>query len=260
MRRFVAREVIPQASAFEHADEFPTAIVEQMRELGLFGITIPEEYGGLGLDLLTYIGVIEELAYGWMSLSGVINTHTMLATMLVAHGTEEQKQQWLPSLASGEKRGALSLSEPDAGTDTKSVDLQGRARRRPLRHQRHQGVGDERRAGGAGDPCRAVPPKASAPSSSRRSPGPSYQGISVSKHVGKLGYKGIETVEMSYVDHRIPASNLVGTPGARSAADPRRPRGRPDQHRGACRRGRTGRIRRRAVIRTAAHDDGQADR
>ena len=101
VRRFVAREVIPHASAFEHADEYPTAIVEQMRELGLFGITIPEEYGGLGLDLLTYIGVIEELSYGWMSLSGVINTHTMLATMLVAHGTEDQKHKWLPALAAG---------------------------------------------------------------------------------------------------------------------------------------------------------------
>ena len=92
-----------------------------MRELGLFGVTIPEAYGGLGLDLLTYIGVIEELAYGWMSLTGVINTHTMCATLIMAHGTDEQKQRWLPAMAAGERRGALSLSEPDAGSDTRNI-------------------------------------------------------------------------------------------------------------------------------------------
>ena len=99
----------------------PTEIVEQMRELGLFGVTIPEAYGGLGLDLLTYIGVIEELSYGWMSLTGIVNTHTMAATLLMAHGNEEQKRRWLPAMATGERRGALSLSEPDAGSDTRSI-------------------------------------------------------------------------------------------------------------------------------------------
>ena len=88
VRSFVAREVVPVASALEHEDRYPDAIVGQMQSLGLFGITIPEAYGGLGLDLLTYIGVIEELAYGWMSLTGVINTHTMAATLLLAHGSE----------------------------------------------------------------------------------------------------------------------------------------------------------------------------
>jgi alkylation response protein AidB-like acyl-CoA dehydrogenase len=112
VRRFVAREVIPVASALEHEDRYPEDIVEQMRELGLFGVTIPEAYGGLGLDLLTYVGVIEELAYGWMSLTGIVNTHTIAATLILAHGNEDQKQRWLPSLASGERRGALSLSEP----------------------------------------------------------------------------------------------------------------------------------------------------
>ena len=92
VRRFIAREVMPVASEMEHADAYPEAIVEQMKELGLFGITIPEEYGGLGLDLLTYIGVIEELAYGWMSLSGIVNTHTIAAYLIMHHGTEEQKR------------------------------------------------------------------------------------------------------------------------------------------------------------------------
>src|ERR1022692_4224825 len=121
VRRFVANEVIPVASAMEHEDRFPAEIVSQMRDLGLFGLTIPERYGGLGLDLLTYIGVIEELAYGWMSLTGVVNTHTMAATLILQHGNEDQKQSWLPSMASGERRGALSLSEPDAGSDTRNI-------------------------------------------------------------------------------------------------------------------------------------------
>src|ERR1044072_8883288 len=98
VRRFVAREVIPVASDLEHADEFPVAIVQQMRELGLFGIAIPESYGGLGLDLLTYIGVVEELAYGWMSLSGIVNTHTIAAYIIVHDGSEEQKQRGLARL------------------------------------------------------------------------------------------------------------------------------------------------------------------
>jgi alkylation response protein AidB-like acyl-CoA dehydrogenase len=212
VRRFVAREVISQASAFEHADEYPAAIVEQMRELGLFGITIPEEYGGLGLDLLTYIGVIEELSYGWMSLSGVINTHTMLATMLVVHGTEEQKHKWLPVLATGEKRGALSLSEPDAGTDTRSLTCKAEP------DGDHYVINGTKAWVTNGERASLVILAARSPEGIssfivEKEPGSSYQGISVSKHVGKLGYKGIETVEMSYVDHRIPAANLVGTPG-----------------------------------------------
>src|SRR5690606_26689275 len=121
VRRFVARDVVPVASRLEHEDRFPEPIIEPMRELGLFGVTIPRADGGLGLDLLTYVGVVEELAYGWMSLSGIVNTHTMVATLIVQHGTEEQKRRWLPQLASGERRGALSLSEPDAGSDTRNI-------------------------------------------------------------------------------------------------------------------------------------------
>ncbi len=121
VRRFVAREVVPVASEMEHADTYPERIVAQMKELGLFGITIPNEYGGLGLDLLTYIGVVEELAYGWMSLSGIVNTHTIAAHLIAHHGSEEQKQRWLPRLATGEIRGCLSLSEADAGSDTRNI-------------------------------------------------------------------------------------------------------------------------------------------
>src|SRR5918994_6604901 len=121
VRRFVAREVAPIAAELERDDRFPAEIVEQMRGLGLFGVTIPEAYGGLGLDLLTYVGVIEELAYGWMSLTGIVNTHTMAATLIMQHGDGAQKRRWLPSMAAGERRGALSLSEPDAGSDTRNI-------------------------------------------------------------------------------------------------------------------------------------------
>src|SRR5437667_4583984 len=121
VRRFVERDVVPVASELEHADEYPEDIVATMRDLGLFGVTIPEQYGGLGLDLLTYVGVIEELAAGWMSLSGILNTHVMAANLLKMQGTEEQKQRWLPRLATGEIRGCLSLSEPDAGSATSAI-------------------------------------------------------------------------------------------------------------------------------------------
>ncbi len=144
VRKFVRREVVPVVADLEHSDSYPGDIVEQMKALGLFGVTIPEAYGGLGLDLLTYIGVIEELAYGWMSLTGIVNTHTMAATLLLTHGTEEQKQRFLPSLATGERRGALSLSEPDAGSDTRQHLVSRPARRRRVHRERDQGLGHQR--------------------------------------------------------------------------------------------------------------------
>ena len=212
VRRFVAREVIPVASEFEHEDRYPEDIVEQMRALGLFGVTIPEAYGGLGLDLLTYVGVIEELAYGWMSLTGIVNTHTMAATLIVTHGNEDQKQRWLPSLATGERRGALSLSEPDAGSDTRNISC------------RAERDGDEYVLNGAkawvtnGERAALVALAARTEEGIsafivEKEPGPQFEGISVSRNVGKLGYRGVETVDMAYVDHRIPAANLIGEVG-----------------------------------------------
>jgi alkylation response protein AidB-like acyl-CoA dehydrogenase len=212
VRRFVAREVIPVASALEHADEFPADILAQMREMGLFGVTIPEAYGGLGLDLLTYIGIIEELAYGWMSLTGIINTHTMAATLIMAHGTEEQKQRLLPTMATGERRGALSLSEPDAGSDTRNISCKATP------------DGDEYVLSGTkawvtnGERASIIALAARTPEGIsafivEKEPGPVFEGISTSKNVGKLGYKGVETVEMAYADHRIPAANLIGEAG-----------------------------------------------
>jgi alkylation response protein AidB-like acyl-CoA dehydrogenase len=212
VRKFVRREVMPVAPELERSDTFPTEIVAQMRELGLFGVTIPEAYGGLGLDLLTYIGVIEELSYGWMSLTGIVNTHTMAATLILTHGDEEQRQRWLPQMAAGERRGALSLSEPDAGSDTRNISC--RAKR----------DGDEYIVNGTkawvtnGERASIVALAARSEEGIsafivEKEPGPRFEGISVSKHVGKLGYRGVETVEMAYVDHRIPAANLIGEPG-----------------------------------------------
>jgi butyryl-CoA dehydrogenase len=212
VRRFVARDVIPHATALEHADEFPADLVATMRGLGLFGVTIPEEYGGLGLDLLTYVGIIEELAYGWMTLTGIINTHTMAATLVMQHGDDEQKKRILPTMASGERRGALSLSEPDAGSDTRNIAcravLDGDSY---VLNGTKAWVTNGERAGVV-----ALAAKTEEGVSTfivEKEPGPSYEGISVSRHVGKLGYRGIETVEMSYADHRIPASSLIGVPG-----------------------------------------------
>jgi butyryl-CoA dehydrogenase len=209
VRRFVEKDVVPVASDLEHADEFPGDLVATMRDFGLFGVTIPEQYGGLGLDLPTYVAVIEELAAGWMSLTGILNTHVMAANLIKMHGTEEQCQRWLPRLATGELRGCLSLSEPDAGSDTSA--LRCRAER----------DGDEfvvtgtktwvtngMRAGlvalaartTEGITCFMV----------EKEPGDRSGAITVSKNIGKLGYKGIETVEMAWDGQRVPADSVLG--------------------------------------------------
>ena len=212
VRRFVADEVIPVASALEHEDRFPADIVDQMREFGLFGVTIPEAYGGLGLDLLTYIGIIEELAFGWMSLTGIVNTHTMAATLIMAHGTEEQKRRWLPTMAAGERRGALSLSEPDAGSDTRSISCKAvRDGDEYVVNGTKAWVTNGQRAGIVALAARTE--EGISAFIVEKEPGPRFEGIPVSANVGKLGYRGVETVEMCYSDHRVPVGNLIGEPG-----------------------------------------------
>jgi butyryl-CoA dehydrogenase len=180
-----------------------------MREMGLFGATIPEQYGGLGLDTVTYTRIVEEVAAGWMSLTGVINTHLICALLIRLHGTDEQKERWLPRMAAGELRGALSLSEPDAGSDTKA--LRCRAERDGdtyVLNGTKMRVTNGERSGivalaartSEGVTCFIV----------EKEPGPSSGGIGVSRTIGKLGYKGVETVEMTYTDHRVPASAVLG--------------------------------------------------
>src|SRR5881296_3811621 len=121
VREFVEREVIPVADELEHRDEYPEKIVEGMKELGLFGLTVPEEYGGAGMDLMTYALAGVELSRGWMSLSGILNTHFMAVYLLKQHGSDDQKQRWLPRMATGELRAALSMSEPGAGSDVQAI-------------------------------------------------------------------------------------------------------------------------------------------
>src|SRR3982074_293509 len=124
VRSFVDKEVIPHAQELEHSDTYPADIVEGMKEMGLFGLTIPEEYGGLGESLLTYALVVEEIARGWMSVSGVINTHFIVAHMIARHGTEAQKDYFLPRMAAGDVRGAFSMSEPGLGSDVAAIRTQ----------------------------------------------------------------------------------------------------------------------------------------
>jgi butyryl-CoA dehydrogenase len=211
VREWVRKEVLPVASDFEHADEFPAPLVDQMKAFGLFGAKVPEEHGGLGLDTVTYARLMEELAYGWMSLAGVLNTHTILVTLLARHGTDEQRRRILPTMATGEVRGAFSLSEADAGSDAASL----RCRATP--------DGDEYILDGTkmwvtnGERAGLVALAARAPEGItcfvvEKEPGPRYGGISVSKTIGKLGYKGLETVEMVYDGHRVPASSVLGGP------------------------------------------------
>lgn len=209
VRRWVEREVLPVASDFEHADEYPVELVEAMKAMGLFGITIPEQLGGLGLDLLAYIAVVEELAAGWMSLSGIVNTHTIAASVIMRNGTLEQQQRWLPRLATGELRGCLSLSEADAGSDTRNITCRAvRDGDEYVITGTKMWVTNGERAGlialaartDEGITCFIV----------EKEPGPSFGGITVSKNIGKLGYKGIETVEMVYDGHRVGADCVLG--------------------------------------------------
>jgi alkylation response protein AidB-like acyl-CoA dehydrogenase len=209
VRRFVEHEVVPVASDLEHADEYPEKIVEQMKEMGLFGITIPEEHGGLGLDLLTYVAVIEELAAGWMSLTGLVNTHVIAANLVLWHGTDEQQREWLPRLATGEVRGCLSLSEPDAGSDTRNVSCRAvRDGDEYVINGTKMWVTNGTRAGlvalaartDEGITCFMV----------EKEPGERSGSITVSRNIPKLGYKGLETVEMSWDGQRVPAASVLG--------------------------------------------------
>ena len=147
VRQFADEQILPNAEHYDHEDEFPEPIVEQMKELGLFGVTIPEEYGGMGLDLTTYAMIVEELSRGWISISGVINTHFIGSYLLMKFGNDEQKQKYLPRMATGEIRAAFSLSEPELGSDV-AGDQDGRqeAGRRHLRDQRPEDVGHQRPA------------------------------------------------------------------------------------------------------------------
>jgi alkylation response protein AidB-like acyl-CoA dehydrogenase len=212
VRRFVDRHVIPTANELEHNDEYPHALVARMKELGLFGATIPAEYGGLGLSFISYARIMAELSRGWMSLAGVINSHLIMAHIIANHGTETQKRYFLPAMATGEKRGGLGLTEPHAGSDVQSIKTVA------TRH------GDDYVLSGSkmfitnslNGTMLAVAAKTDPKAT------PAYAGISifaveknqqgpaVSKPLKKLGYKGIDTCEVLFEDLPVPAANLIG--------------------------------------------------
>src|SRR6202789_1744130 len=212
VRRFVQRALLPHAAPLEHRDEYPHAMVSTMRELGLFGATIPENFGGLGLSFLTYARVMEELSRGWMSLAGVINSHLIMAYVIASHGAEAQKKYFLPAMARGEKRGGLALTEPHAGSDVQSI------RTAAVRH------GDEYVLAGAKMFITNARHGTMLAVAAKTDPNadPAYAGISmfaveksehgptVSRNLDKLGYKGIDTCEVLFEDVAVPAANLIG--------------------------------------------------
>jgi butyryl-CoA dehydrogenase len=220
VREFVEREVIPVADELEHRDEFPTRIVEGMKELGLFGLTVPEEYGGAGLDLITYALAGVELSRGWMSLSGILNTHFMGVYLLKQYGSEEQKRRWLPRMATGELRAALSMSEPGAGSDVQAIQCRAvRDGDDYVVNGTKMWVTNGLRAGLVVLLCK-TDPEADPPYKGmtllyveKEPEARSYQGISIPPDIGKMGYHGVETTELVFQDHRVPAANLLGSEG-----------------------------------------------
>ena len=209
--RWVEREVKPRVKEFDHADRYPHELVEQMKELGLFGATIGQEYGGLGLPATTYSQIVMRIASEWMALTGIFNSHLMLALAIEKFGTAEQKQQWLPRLATGEIRGGLALTEPDAGTDLQGIRMTARRE------------GDEYVINGSktwitngieGN-CFALLVKTD-PQAQPRHKGMSLfittkgNGFSAGRKLDKLGYKAIETSELIFDNYRVPADNLIG--------------------------------------------------
>jgi alkylation response protein AidB-like acyl-CoA dehydrogenase len=217
VRDFVQNEVYPVADELEHNDEFPEAIVEQLKEMGLFGLTVREEYGGAQMDLLTYALIVVELARGWMSLSGVLNTHFMACYLIDKFGTDEQKQRFLPRLATAEIRAALSMSEPGAGSDVQAITTKAvRDGDDYVVDGAKMWVTNGLRSGLVLLLCKtdtaAEPPyKGISLLLVEKEPGATeFEGIIVPPNIPKMGYKGVETTELVFEGHRVPAANLLG--------------------------------------------------
>ena len=219
VREFVEEQILPVATQLEHADEYPTQIVEGMKEMGIFGLMIPEEYGGLGESLLTYALCVEEIARGWMSVSGIINTHFIVAYMLLQHGTEEQKQKYLPRMATGEVRGAFSMSEPGCGSDVSGIKTKAVA-----------GEGDSWTingqkmwlTNGGSSTLVAVLVKTDTGAESvyknmttflvEKEPGfgETAPGLTVPGKIEKMGYKGVDTTELVFDGYETTTAQILG--------------------------------------------------
>lgn len=212
VRHFVNREVIPNAHRLEQEDEYPFDLIEKLKELGVFSATIPEAYGGLGLDFLTYVQIIEELSRGWMSLAGIVNTHILVAYMIATFGTEEQRRRFLPAMARGDKRGGICISEANAGSDVQAITMTA------------ERESDEYTLNGAklwvtngvyGSIFAVLARTDTTIRPSHRGMSvflveKGASGLSVSRTFDKLGYKGVETAELVFHHTLVPSSNLLG--------------------------------------------------
>jgi alkylation response protein AidB-like acyl-CoA dehydrogenase len=212
IRSFVDKEIIPVARDMEHSGEYPTAIVEHMKDMGLFGMTIPEEFGGLGVDMTTFSIVFEELSRGWMGVAGILGSHSMACFIISQHGTPEQKAKYLPELATGQRRSGLGLTEPGAGTDLQGISttatLDGdhyivRGSKTWITNARHA------------DPLPVL--VKTDPKADPRHKGMSVllidsgtPGFTIGKDIPKMGYKGPESCEVILEDVRVPVANLLG--------------------------------------------------
>ena len=222
VRNFVDNEIIPNAEEYDHEDKFPEPIVEQMKELGLFGVTIPEEYGGMGLDLTTYAMIVEELSRGWISISGVVNTHFIGSYLLMKFGTDEQKQHFLPKMATGEIRAAFSLSEPEVGLRRPGDQVHRRqGRRRQLGAERPEDVGHQRprlrrRVRLMKTDTKADPPyKGMTCFITEKEPwaeknAGEFAGLEIPPKIKKMGYKGVESTELVYSGYQCPPERILG--------------------------------------------------
>ncbi|MGI8644955.1 MAG: acyl-CoA dehydrogenase family protein [Nocardioides sp.] len=228
VRVFVDEKILPVAGDLEARDEYPTEIVEGLKELGLFGLTIPEEYGGLGESLLTYALAVEEIARGWMSVSGIINTHFIVAYLLLQHGTEEQKQRYLPRMATGEVRGAFSMSEPGCGSDvaaitTKAVSVPASSTGGGSSPREYAITGQKMwltNGGSANLVAVLVKTDEGAESVYKNMTtflvekesgfGETAQGVTIPGKIEKMGYKDVDTTEMILDGHRIGADQILG--------------------------------------------------
>ena len=218
VRTFVEEKILPVATELEHKDEYPTEIVEGLKELGVFGLMIPEEYDGLGESLLTYALAVEEIARGWMSVSGIINTHFIVAYMLIQHGTEEQKKKYLPKMATGEVRGAFSMSEPGCGSDVAAIKTKA-----VKSDEGYEITGQKMwlTNGGSANLVAVLVKTDEGDDSVYRNMttflvekevgfGETAQGITIPGKIDKMGYKGVDTTEMVFEGHRISADQILG--------------------------------------------------
>jgi alkylation response protein AidB-like acyl-CoA dehydrogenase len=216
VRQFVENEVIPVASAMEHRDEYPHGLVAQMKQMGLFGLNIPEEYGGSGVDNTTFAMIFEEISRGWLGLAGVIGSNSVMCDVVARFGTEEQKRRFLPGMATGEKRGGICLTESNAGTDLQAITTtaarEGDAGRGVYRIDGSKMWITNARHGNTFLLLAKTDPKAQ----------PAHRGMSafviekgepgmtVGRDIDKLGYKGVETCELHFSGFPVPAANLIG--------------------------------------------------